>query len=131
MFVRVARSWMIPKTQFEVKDDTEVNLDKIDILCGIGVGGGEKTGEPLESQTFTKSFKQLVTLHQPEILVIEMAYAWEERYNLAQEFINAFKDNYFVEIKNLTIDCVISPQWVNKRTIVLFTRKLFTANFLV
>lgn len=69
---------------FKQCNDTEID-DAHDVLCVWGYGGGELTGEPLESGTLRESIYRLIEKHRPESVLIEMVRKWEEKYNAMTE----------------------------------------------
>ena len=72
------------KEGFYLLKDTAVDFP-CDVLCLFGYGGGEYTGEPLESHTVINSFIRLAQ-YNPEYLIIEMVQKWQDDFKALDEF---------------------------------------------
>ena len=51
--------------------------DPIDFIVLFGYGGGEFTGEPLESKTAGESLVRMANEYNPKGIIIEMAQKWQ------------------------------------------------------
>jgi len=103
---------------FIQKPDSEIDIP-CDILCLFGYGGGEYTGEKLESQTVLKSLARLAK-HKPEYVVVEMVQKWQEKYG-AESSIKRRLKGYEITFRE---KYKISParNFYNKRQITIWKR---------
>lgn len=69
------------------KRDTEIDF-KTDIISLFGYGGGEVTGEPLESKEAGNTLIRLATKYQPEYIVLEMVQKWEDEHHIMTNLKN-------------------------------------------
>lgn len=57
--------------------DIQIDI-KADIYTLWGYGGGELTGQPLESHTIREKLVELVNKYSPNIIVVEMVQKWRD-----------------------------------------------------
>ena len=86
---------------FTLCDDTEVDISS-DLLCIWGYGGGEFTGEPLESKTAGETIIRLAE-YNPEYIVLEMAQKWEDDFKIISTLTKKLTNYNVVLDKKLDI----------------------------
>lgn len=100
--------------------DNEVDI-KMDILSCFGYGGGEFTGQPLESNTAGKTIARLSKKYKPEYIIVEMAQKWQSDYNalvLIRESLNNYDILLITEINILPI-----IHYHNQRLLTVFQKR--------
>lgn len=94
-------------------EDVDVPME---ILTLFGYGGGEITGEPLESKKAGESLVRLSEKYHPEYIVIEMCQKWEDDFKIMTCLKEKLKDYEVVFEKRLKID---EGHYHNKRLITI------------
>ena len=102
---------------FLLDTDTAVDV-KPDILCVFGYGGGEFTGQELESKTVGETILKLAK-YNPRYIIVESAQKWEDDYKLFTN-LNLLKYK-LVYSKKINIEPVI--HYHNKRLIKIYESK--------
>ena len=97
--------------------DEEVDRP-MEILTLFGYGGGEFTGEPLESATAGESLIRLVEKYKPEYVVIEMVRKWEKDFHIMSLLTEKLKK--YKMIAEEKIDILPITHYHNKRFIRIF-----------
>jgi hypothetical protein len=86
--------------EFLFHEDRDIDV-KSDIIVLFGYGGGEFTGEPLESKTAGESLIRLANKYNPEYIVIEMTQKWENDFkamtNLSKK-LDEYKGVFEIEM---------------------------------
>ena len=72
-------------------------LPKPDIIVLFGYGGGEFTGEPLESKTAGESLIRLAKKYRPKYVVVEMCQKWENDFKIMTSLEKELKDYYTIQ----------------------------------
>jgi hypothetical protein len=90
--------------EFYKVTDTEIDV-KPDILCIWGYGGGEHTGQPLESATAGKTILRLAQ-YNPQYIILEMARKWENDFKIMSNLKSKLEGYEEVFAKNIDIEPV-------------------------
>jgi len=109
---------------FKQLDDTKVDWPH-NVLCCFGYGGGEFTGEPLESKTTSQSIFRLVDSYHPRLVVIEMAEKWETSFEIMSSISNYLLGNGYDIIKEENIKIEPVDHYHNVRVLRIFKRKAY------
>ena len=86
----------IDEIEFMQIPDDQVDV-KSDIIVLFGYGGGEFTGEPLESKTAGESLIRLAKKYRPKYVVVEMCQKWENDFKIMTSLEKELKDYYTIQ----------------------------------
>lgn len=108
-FIAAARAMGLPNTRFVVASDETLDTH-CDILLYLGMGGGEFTGEPLESRTATDTFHRLLR-YGPAVVGIETVRLWETRYGAVAALESALQAANYDRIDGGDVDLPGAEFW--------------------
>jgi SAM-dependent methyltransferase len=108
-FIAAARGMELPNTCFVAASDETIDTP-CDILLYLGMGGGEFTGEALESKTATATFHRLLS-HEPALVGIESVRLWEERYGAVAALESALQAANYNRIDGGDVDLPGTEFW--------------------
>ena len=83
----------------------------------MGYGGGELTGQPLESHTIREKMVELVDKYKPENIVIEMVQKWRDM-GAVDWFSERFKNYNIMFQKEYDIEPI--THYHNQRLIIIW-----------
>ena len=89
--IKIGKFW-----EFLNMSDKDVDV-KSDIIVLFGYGGGEFTGEPLESKTAGESLVRLAKKYRPEYVVVEMCQKWENDFKIMTNLEKELSDFYRIQ----------------------------------
>lgn len=101
--------------EFIQKRDDEIDI-KTDIVALFGYGGGEFTGQPLESKKASETIIRL-SKYEPEYIIVEMAQKWEDDFKIMSSLKKNLKYKVHFETK-LEIEPV--DHYHNQRLLTIF-----------
>ena len=102
----------------QIKDS---ELDEgAEIICLFGYGGGEHTGEPLESKEAGNTLIRLAQKYTPEYIVIEMAQKWEDDFKIMTTLTGNLKEYERIFEKRIEIEPI--DHYHNKRLLTILKR---------
>lgn len=103
--------------EFRQCTDTEID-EKCDVLCVFGYGGGELTGEELESKTTGDSLVRL-SKYNPKYIVVEMTQKWEDDFSV----LSKLKEKLgYAEVFRKRIEIEPAEHYHDKRLITIFKK---------
>mgnify|MGYP006957730002 CR=1 FL=1 len=103
--------------EFRKCRDDEVDI-KADVIVLFGYGGGEFTGQPMESSTAGETVIRLSEKYKPEFIVLEMAWKWEKDFKIMTDLTNRLKDYKILFSERCNIEPV--EHYHDKRYIRIF-----------
>lgn len=106
----------IDGVEFIQKKDDEIDI-KTDIIVLFGYGGGELTGQPLESKTASETLIKL-SKYKPEYIVVEMVQKWEDDFKIMSSLKKLLTD-YSVHFER-RIDIEPVEHYHNRRFVTIF-----------
>jgi hypothetical protein len=109
----------ITGVEFWKMEDHLIDL-KSDIIVIFGYGGGEFTGEPLESNTAGESLVRLAEKYHPEYIAIEMVQKWQSDFNAMGKIAKNLRDVGYKMIFNKKMSIVPVTHYHNKRLLRIF-----------